>query len=77
MRHDIRKSHLVLAQDCVLDECLVVLLVHGYKHSHNIPHKVGAAFGHAVEKQWFTQSLLREVRVQRIEIIPFGNDSRH
>lgn len=61
----------MLAQDSVLDERGMVLLVDRHEHPHDVTQEMRAAFRHAVEKRWLLEPLLREIRIQSIEIVAF------
>jgi hypothetical protein len=77
MRHGFGKRRLVLTQNGMLDKSMVILLVLGLEHAHDIAYQVCAALGYAIEEQRRKQTSLRKIRIQLIEIVPFGNDSGH
>jgi hypothetical protein len=66
----------MLAQYRVLDERLVVLLIHWHEHAHDIPDQVRAALRHAVQKHRFEQWRLSELRIQLVQIVSPGDNSR-
>ena len=77
MGHGFRERYLVTAQDGVLDKRLVVLLVYRHEHTHYVAHQVCAAFGHTVQENRADQPFLRKVCVLLVEVVRFGDDSRH
>ena len=57
----------VLAQDMVLDELHLILLLERDEHADDVLHQVATAFGHAVEEQRLLQRLVLELEVLLVE----------
>ena len=71
------KGAQVLVQHRDLDKAPVVLLLHRHEHPDDISEEMGPALWDAVQKHGLGQRLLLELRVQFVQVIALGDDSRH